>query len=175
MFYVAEFGLLLAALLYMEREDKGKFLFLAKWILIVPLASMLLLDTHGLRNSLMIPPMILLSSYSLTRIPKKVMYVAVLLFAIQLVHITQVTYFLAPNKFTEFWAGPARDASLLAISRASAYDEIIISDKIDSIEYAYPVYAKVDPLRVIEQFGAVRGLLPPPPEWDLPLCAPPRP
>ena len=72
---------------------------------------------------------------------------------IQLVFVSVAVYFLAPNKFADFWSTSAKAVSLKAIENKDNYKTIILSTKIDNIEYAYPVYAKIDPSLVIAQYG----------------------
>jgi hypothetical protein len=66
----------------------------------------------------------------------------------------QRVYFLAPNKFATFWSADAKTVSLEAIQNNDKNKTIVLSiRKIDNIEYAYEVYAKVDPRLVISQYG----------------------
>ena len=153
MLYVADSVLIILAVIAMSRKDKKTLGFLVAWVLITPLATMLLLDTHGLRDSLMIPPFMLLSAYAFAKIDRRLAIAIALLIFIQFIHITQVVYFLAPNKFASFWSQTARLASESAIKEAGNYQIIAISDRIDNAEFAYPVYAMVDPSEVIAQYG----------------------
>ncbi len=58
---------------------------------------------------------------------------------------------MAPDEYSNFWSYPAKLASEIVIQNKDKYDYIILSDKIDNIEYAYPVYAKVGPDQIIYQ------------------------
>lgn len=60
-------------------------------------------------------------------------------------------YFLGKKLFNEkvgliasFWSAAAKKASLEAVESKGKYKTIILSTKIDKIEYAYPVYARVE-------------------------------
>lgn len=153
MLYLVELPLLFYALIQFGTKNRRVLFLTFGWILIVPLATMFLSDPyHGLRNSFMIPPLILVSAFAISKLNKKLIYVVSIALAIQLVYLLQVTYFVAPNKFASFWSRAAREATVLAESKLNDYDKIYISDKIDNIEYAYPVYTSLDPVVVQAQF-----------------------
>ena len=122
------------------------------WILIVPLATMFLGQTHALRNNLMLPPFILISAYGLLSVSNKLKNVFIFLILIQLIGVLMVVYFFAPNKFGSFWSLEAKTASLKAIN-TDKNQQVVLATSIDNIEYAYPVYAKIDPKEVIAQYG----------------------
>jgi len=151
MLYLIEFSLLLIGLYYLAKNSKRNLLLIIAWILIVPLATMFMGQTHALRNNLMLPVFILISAYALTNISTKARIFIFSLFGIQLIYVLSTIYFFAPNKFGSFWSLEAKTASLEAIN-ADKNQQIILSTKIDNIEYAYPVYAKIDPKLVIEQY-----------------------
>lgn len=151
MLYLVEFPLLIFGLINLWKTRE--FNFLVTWILIVPLATAFIANAHGLRNDFMIPPLILISSYAISRLSrgwKGVVFAAML---IQLMIILQEVYFLAPAKFATFWSAEAKSASLLAIKESREGKKVILSTLIDNIEYAYPVYAKIDPKEEIAQYG----------------------
>ena len=152
MFYLADFVLLIVGLYHLVKDQKKIFVFIISWILIVPLATMFLGQTHGLRNAFMLPPFILISAFGLTKISKKMLLFVLSMFTIQLIYILITVYYFAPNKFGNFWSFEAKRASLVAIDQ-SKNKQVVLSTKIDNIEYAYPVYAKVDPKEVISQYG----------------------
>lgn len=111
-------------------------------------------EAHALRNGLMLPSLILLVSFAMTKIPKRFLYLVSLLILIQLTYILVRIYFIAPVKFASFWSAEAQKASLEALGNEGRGKTIILSTKkIDNIEYAYPVYAKIDPKLVISQYG----------------------
>ena len=114
---------------------------------------MFLTGAHGLRNSLMIPPFLLISSYALSNFPRVLARLSVALMLVQLIFVLVAVYFFAPGKFANFWSAAAQGASLKAIENKDKYKTIVLSTKIDNIEYAYPVYAKLDPNLVIAQYG----------------------
>lgn len=153
MLYLIELPLLFAGLYFLAKEEKKNLKFLVLWILIVPLATMFLGQTHGLRNNFMIPSFLLISSFALTKLTKKLGTFIFVLITIQLVSVLITIYFYAPNKFGSFWSEDAKNNSYLAISNKDKYDQVFLSTKIDNIEYAYPVYAKLDPNLVIDQYG----------------------
>lgn len=153
MLYLVELPILFAGIAYLWKKRKRDLALLVVWILIVPLAGMFVAGAHGLRNSLMIPPFILISAYALSNLPKVLVRLSVAFMIIQLIFVLVAIYFLAPGKFAGFWSAAAKKASLEAIENKDKYETIILSTKIDNIEYAYPVYARIDPNLVIAQYG----------------------
>ena len=153
MLYLIELPLLLLGGFYLWKEKKNSLILVTLWILITPLAAMFLSDIHALRNALMLPALILISSYALSILSRKLATLFVVLTIVQLVFVLQRVYFFAPIKFASFWSGEAKKISLQAIEKREIERSIVLSTKIDNIEYAYPVYAKIDPNLVIDQYG----------------------
>lgn len=154
MIYIVDLPLVLIALIFLWREKRKEFALLLTWILITPLATMFFPETHALRNDLMLPPLVLLSAISLAKIPKTFSYVALSLIFIQLIYILVRIYTIVPLKFASFWSAQAETVTLEAIRDSEQGKKIVLSTKkVDNIEYAYEVYAKVDPLTVISQYG----------------------
>jgi hypothetical protein len=154
MLYLVELPLLFVGIFNLWKKEKRSLSLLISWILITPLATMFLNDAHGLRNALMLPPFILITSYALFNLPKKLAVLSVFLMVVQLVFVLQRIYFLTPNKFASFWSAEAKKISLETINNSDKSKIIKLSTKkIDNIEYAYEVYAKVDPNLVISQYG----------------------
>ncbi len=58
---------------------------------------------------------------------------------------------MAPYEYKHFWSILAKRASEIALDEKDRFGYVFVSDKIDNVEYAYPVYAKVDPNQVINQ------------------------
>lgn len=155
MLYLAELPILLVSVFLLWKEDKKKFAILFGWILIVPLATMLMGQTHALRNGFMLPPLILLTAFTLSKISKKYVKLFGILVGIQLVYILARLYTVVPTKFADFWSAPAKEAALIAIEESKNGQKVTLDvTKIDNIEYAYEVYAKVDPKEVITQSGS---------------------
>lgn len=159
-FYIVEIILILFGLRFLWKNlDKKKAVFITSWILISPIAATFLLDTHALRNAFMLPPMILLSALGLTylfSLPKTrnikiIQIVFVGIFAVQFLFFIERLNFLAPNKYSNFWSYPARSAVDAVLENKNNYKYILISSRIDNIEYAYPVYAKINPEQVIKE------------------------
>lgn len=154
MLYLIELPLLFVGLYHLFNHNRKTFLFLLKWILIVPLATMLLSLTHGLRSNFMIPPFILISSFAISKLSKKWKILTFSLIGIQFIFVLSTIYFYAPYKFGSFWSMEAKTKSLKAIEEKGKYEKIILLTDIDNIEYAYPIYAKIDPRFVIAQYGS---------------------
>ena len=156
MIYVVELLLIVIALHMLWKENKKEFSLLLVWILITPLATMFFPEAHALRNGLMLPPLILLSSYALSKIPKRFAIAFSIMILIQLIYILARVYSIAPVKFASFWSIEAKKMALEAIRIQSGGKEVILNvNEIDNIEYAYEVYAKVDPNLVIAQYGKI--------------------
>lgn len=153
MLYLAEIITVFMGLVYLWKDKRKEFNFMILWILIVPLATMLISDPHGLRNAFMLPPLILISAYGLSKLSRQMYVLFVFLIFIQLIFIFQRVYFLAPTKFASFWSKEAKDASIMAIENKKRGIDTTLSTKIDNIEYAYPVYDRIDPNLVISQYG----------------------
>ncbi len=151
MMYLIDIPLLFTGLYYLAKLEKKNLVFLVLWILIVPLATMLLGQTHALRNNLMLPPLILISAFALANLPKLFSTIALLIMGTQLIFVLMAVYFYAPHKFGSFWSIDAKNASLTAIGQDKS-KQVVLSTKIGDIEYAYPVYAKIDPRLVISQY-----------------------
>ncbi|EKD94540.1 MAG: hypothetical protein ACD_26C00034G0075 [uncultured bacterium] len=152
MLYLVELPLVFVGLYFLVKNSKRNLILIVTWILIVPLATMFMGQTHALRNNLILPAFILISAYSLENILAKWRIFIFSMFGIQLIYVLFTIYFFAPNKFGSFWSLDAKIASEKAIN-SDKNIEVVLSTKIDNIEYAYPVYAKIDPKLAIEQYG----------------------
>ena len=88
----------------------------------------------------------LVSTISLKRGLRLFLQLFILLgFILQFLNFSQKLYFLAPNEYSNFWSYPAKLAVETALENKTNFNYIILSDKIDNVEFAYPVYAKIDP------------------------------
>lgn len=103
----------------------------------------------------MLPPITIISALGLiTLIDKKskIFLIGIgTLFLIQFIFFAQKLYFLAPNEYSRFWSYPAKLASEMAMENKDKYDYVVISDRVDNAEFAYPVYAIIDPSITIAQ------------------------
>ncbi|HET7098854.1 MAG TPA: hypothetical protein VFI61_01310 [Patescibacteria group bacterium] len=153
MLYFIEFPILLVGIYKLWIEKKKDIIFLGGWILITPLATMLMGEPHALRSDFMLPPILLITSYTLSKFTRKQFYFIFGLMFLQLILILNAIYFLSPNKFASFWSADAKTESLKAINSSKKDKKVTLSTKIDNIEYAYEVYAKIDPNLVISQYG----------------------
>ncbi len=153
MFYYTDLLLILVGFAFLWKDSKKLFVLLLGWILITPLATMFFPETHALRNGLMLPSLITVMAYAFTKIPRKYSRVLIVIMAIQLTYILVRIYWIAPAKFASFWSADAKREALLANEKAKRGEKVILNiTKIDNIEYAYEVYAKVDPKLVISQY-----------------------
>lgn len=153
--YAIEILLIGVGILSLVRSRIKILIFLLSWIALAPIATAVVDLPHALRSSFMLPPLILLSALGLGGILnlKNRMATAVIfvIFIAQFLFFTQKLYFLSPNLYGNFWSLEAKSASKMALENESKYDFIILSDRIDAIEFAYPVYAKVNPKEIIAQ------------------------
>ncbi len=153
--YTVEIFLIIIAILTFWQKEKRLILFLLLWILLAPVPTAIVDLPHALRSSFMMPPLIILSALGLVTILKFQSRIPLVLvsifFFIQFVFFIQKLYFLAPNEYSNFWSYPAKFASEIALENREKYDFIILSDKIESVEFAYPVYSKTDPNLIIDQ------------------------
>lgn len=155
--YFVEIILLIVGLYLGWLNFRKITIFLIAWILIAPIPAALLFEQHALRSSFMLPPLVLISSLGLNYVfalkKGKVipLMLITVLFLVQFVFFIDKFYFLSPNLYSRFWSAPAKKASELIIEKSNQFDFVIVSDQIDNIEYAYPVYAQIDPQIIIEQ------------------------
>lgn len=159
-FYLVEILTITFGLIYLLIKRYGRLLsLLLIWILVAPVATALITDPHGLRSAFLVPPLVLLSAigvnylWELCKMKHRYLLGAflVILFFFQFIYFSEKLYFVAPQLYGGFWADEGKYASEKALENKNNYQYVIISDKIDSIEYAYPVYGKVSADEVINQ------------------------
>lgn len=158
-FYAAEiitlfFGL--GALWHLAQ--KKIFLFIIGWVLVAPIASALTGSLHALRSNFLLPPMIIISALGMSHIFQLrsrwfslLKLFIVLIFLIQFVFLMHKLFFVSPNQFSRFWSYPAKDAAMRILDQRDNFDYVIVSDSLDNIEFAWEVYANVDPKVVLDQ------------------------
>ena len=153
--YFADLILIFIGLVVFWYKERRTVLFLIFWLLLAPIPTAIVDTPHALRSAFMLPPLILFSAIGLANVinyKNKVFLVLILLlFIIQFIFFIQKLYFLAPKEYSNFWSYSAKLASEIAKENKNQYDYIILSDRIDNIEFAYPVYTKIDPKIVISQ------------------------
>lgn len=138
-----------------NKKNKYFFIFLVSWLVLAPIPTAIVDLPHALRSSFMLPPLILISALGLNELLNRkykiLLAIVVLFWAIQFLFFAQKLYFLAPNEYSRFWSYPAKKAAEIALENKANYDYVIISARIDNMEFAYPVYAKISPWDVILQ------------------------
>lgn len=154
MIYFIELPLIIISLFLLWTDNRKLFKLLSCWILIVPIATAIMEGPHALRNDLMLPALILLSAFTISKLSKKQSLGVFLVIAIQFTYILIRIYTVAPAKFASFWSASAKSESLIAIAKAKNGEKVVLNvTKTDNIEYAYEVNAKLDPKEVIAQYG----------------------
>lgn len=128
----------------LQKQDKKIFLFIFGWLLVAPIAASLVGHPHALRNSFMLPPLLILCANGIPK-SSKLKFILLILFLIQLPFFINRFYFLSPNMNAKFWSYGAKAAAERAIREKGNFDTIILSTSIPDMEYAYPVYAKIEP------------------------------
>jgi hypothetical protein len=157
--YLVEIVFVLIGTIALWNKNRRIFTLLITWILNAPVAAAILATPHALRDSFMLPPLILLSAFGFSKImeisKKNIRYICLILagafWLTQFVFLLDKLYFLSPIKYGTFWSYPAKAAVTLANDNKGKYDYVFLSDKIDNVQYAYPVYNKVDPNIVIAE------------------------
>lgn len=153
--YMAEGLLILIGLISFWQKSKKLIIFLLLWIVLSPVATAVVDSPHFLRSAFMYPPLVLLASAGFLTVynikNKLLLSLIVVLFIIQFGFFIQKLFFLSPNLYAKFWAHPAKLASDIVLQNKDKFDVIVLSDKIDSIEFAYPSYAKIEPKEIIDQ------------------------
>ncbi len=155
--YLVEIVLILVSLVILWNKNRKIFIFLVSWIFLAPVAAALLITPHALRDSFMLPPLVLLSAVGLSEITdirnrrNKLLFFLLIgaPWLLQFIFLLDKLYFLSPVKYYNFWSYPAEVAAGIANDHMRQYDYIFLSDQIDNIQYAYPVYNKIDPNIVI--------------------------
>lgn len=158
--YAVELISTAAGLWFLFRKKKIKMvIFLLSWLFLSPIPTSLLMDPHALRSSFMLPPLVLLSAIGLSFLwelrynffIKILIFIFFFGFLLQSIYIFENLYFISPIKYSRFWAEPAKKAAELAMENRDKYDSIFLVDRIDTIEFAYPVYANISPQQLLEQ------------------------
>lgn len=153
--FFAQFILFFVGLISFWAKEKRILGILLLWLILAPIPTALVDLPHALRSSFMLPPIIIISSLGAISIFNKRNNIFItLIFLLLLIQFTFFAYklfFLSPNEYSRFWSYTAKEASELAYKEKNKFDYVILSDAIDNMEFAYPVYAKVDPEIVINQ------------------------
>lgn len=153
--YFVDSILILSGLLSYWDKQRKIILFLISWVILAPISTAVVDLPHALRSSFMLPPLTILSALGFYKLFfrrfKVPIFIISLFLLIQIIFFLQKLYFLAPDEYANFWAYPAKVASEIAIQNKDKYDYVFLSDRIDAIEFAYPIYAKVDSNQVMTQ------------------------
>lgn len=158
--YLIEFITIILGLFYFFKTKNNCLKFIIPWLFIAPIPASIISEPHALRDTLMLPPLLLLSAtgliylWNLFKAKRFLMWLNIavpLIILIQFIFFMDRYFFIAPSEFSRFWSYPAKLASDIVTENKDKYKYIILSDSLDSIEFAYPVYAKVDPKLVIDQ------------------------
>lgn len=155
--YMVDFIFLIFGIVFLFKKDIKLLVFIIGWLLLAPIPAALIGGPHALRDSFMIPPLILISGLGASYIWSKTtsfkfqpvrLILAVALF-VQFIFLIDRIYFLSPTEYSYYWSYGGKVAAQIAIANASQYDYVLISTQIESAEFTYPVYGKIDPNLVI--------------------------
>lgn len=158
--YFAEIPLFALGLFVLfTKNPKRKIIFMMGWGLIAAFPAAFLGETHLLRSSFIVPLLILVSGLGLEvfvnnlskKFVKVLLVLIILLWLGQFASILEKLYFVTPNQYARYWGYPAKLASSIANQEKGSYDYVLLSSRINDIEYAYPVYNKLDPAIFITQ------------------------
>ena len=151
--YFVELILFFIGLLSFWQKNRKVLIALLCWLILAPIPTAIIDLPHALRSSLMLPPLIIISSLGLYTIfnQKKILSFIIFVLLIQFLFFVQKLYFLAPSEYSSFWSYGGKVATDIANKSKSEYKYVILSDQIDSIEFAYPVYSNLNPDLVISQ------------------------
>lgn len=158
-FYWIDLLFLVLGIVYLYGANKRILLLLSGWILIAPIATSLVGGPHALRSSFLLTPLLVLIGLGLWKLwtlrtkpfTSIIFTIIAIVFFFQFIIFIDHFYFIAPKKHERFWSYPAKEAYTLAAENRQKFDSIILSNDIDNMEFAYPVYAKLDPNLVIKQ------------------------
>ena len=154
-FYLVEIILISVGLFASWQRNKKALTFLIVWLVIAPIPTSLVDKPHALRSAFMLPPLLIFSGMGLVTFwemrKRAILIILGVLFLVQFLFFAQKLYFLAPNEYSRFWSYPAKLASEMARENRKHYNYVVISDRIDNVEFAYPVYAQIEPGMVISQ------------------------
>lgn len=139
--------LLIFGTFYLSQQAKNVLILLGLWTAIAPVATSLVGDPHALRNSFLLPPLIILaaSGFEKIRKSKQLKIILLIIFIIQLPFFINRFYYLSPHLYSSFWSYSAKRAAVVALQNRQSFDHIILSTSIADMEFAYPVYTKVEP------------------------------
>lgn len=160
MMYVVDSLLILLGIIWLFNERRRLLLLLGAWVAVAPLATILVSSAHGLRSTFMLPPLIIFSAtgfvylFELSKkqlLTKILLVVIVLGLMVQFIVLFDRVYSLYPKQYGKFWSVGAKVVAEEALINKQKYDFIVISDRIDGINTAFPPYGEVDPNEVIEQ------------------------
>lgn len=136
---------------------KKQFLVIVFWLAIAALPAAIIGPPHALRSSFILPGLVLISALGAVWMVQEFTRFRFVLLGLSLILVFQVViylhkiYFISPGLYSRFWSSPAKIASEIAVENKNNYDFIILSDKVDNLEYAYPVYARINPVEIISQ------------------------
>lgn len=168
MFYWIDALFLAIGFMILSNKYLRKLVFLLILILIIPIttaitgdpnSSVLDIDVHGLRNAFMLIPTVMISAVGFSYIyslKNRRLYLLIPIIAIwifQIVILFENMYFLSPIKNGLHWSWSAKSAVNIINSQNESFNRVFLSTRIDNAEYAYYVYANIDPTLVQREYG----------------------
>ncbi|MFA5932953.1 MAG: glycosyltransferase family 39 protein [Microgenomates group bacterium] len=158
--YLAQFFLILIALLTKLNQHKKLMIFLIGCILISPIPTSVVSNGHALRSSFLLFPLTILSTMGMEtviqnyrRFLKIRIFLAfiIAIFLLQFIWLIGNLFYVSGDKYANFWSFSAKKASTEALENRQKFNYIFLSTHIDNMEFAYPTYAAIDPELVIAE------------------------
>ena len=147
-----EFITLFYGLYLLSSKEKEVVRLLVGWLLLAAIATAMVAEPQTLRNSFMLPPLLLVSAFGFVSFYHKFKLAGTFLFIVlvfQFAFLYHRQVYLSPVKQAHFWSYPAQIAAKFAYQQRQDFDYVFISDRINDVEYAYQVYNKIDPNQII--------------------------
>ena len=157
-FYLIEIVTIILGVMAGYRFSKQSSIFILGWVGLAAIPTAIVGDPHSLRSSLMLPGLVILSAMGIVFLYERkskflaaISTVIVILIFFNFIIIVERLFFVSPYQYFKFWSLPAKSISHYVNQRKGEYDWVILSDRIDNLEHAYPLYNKIDPEEVVYQ------------------------
>jgi 4-amino-4-deoxy-L-arabinose transferase-like glycosyltransferase len=159
MFYLIEFPLFVAGLLFLFQRNKKLFGLLVLWLLLAPLPTALVGKSYGLRSLAILPIPMILSSIGIFELSERLKRYRLLNFRLSTFFFSLLSLvflvsfanwalryiFYYPTYAYNWYDGMQKDAVNAAINQSDKYDNVIISRYYGKTEMYFAYYSKMSP------------------------------